>query len=110
MKSIIHVNQQVIAWNRKHNLTLPPITVKQGGKTQYCNSVDITGASQLVSRPHKPLSCGARIWIETESPVVLEGVITWKKLKEKINEVVSNNATIDSGRLHDTFSEPNEPK
>ena len=32
---------------------------------------DGTEIARVVYRPHKPLGCGARVWIETESEVVV---------------------------------------
>jgi hypothetical protein len=34
--------------------------------------LDILGSSTLVYRPDKPLSCGAKVWIETTSKVILD--------------------------------------
>jgi hypothetical protein len=31
--------------------------------------VEIKGPSKLVYSPDKPLSCGARVWVETEAEV-----------------------------------------
>ena len=68
-KTFIHVNQHVIRANKKHNLNDPVITVKSGKNNTYCHEVDILGPSKLVYRPNKPLSCGARVWIETTAAV-----------------------------------------
>ena len=35
----------------------------------YAHSVDISGPCRVVYSPDKPLSCGAKVWIETESEV-----------------------------------------
>jgi hypothetical protein len=32
--------------------------------------VDIIGDCKVIYRPHKPLSCGARLWIETKGEVI----------------------------------------
>lgn len=71
MRKRIHVNQQVIARNRKTGACDPPITVKTYRSNQYASSVEIHGPCRLVYRPDKPLSCGARLWIETEAEVTL---------------------------------------
>ena len=55
MKAKIHVNQQNIQWNAK--------TYKSN---EYANSVEISGPSRVVYSPDKPLSCGAKVWIECE--------------------------------------------
>lgn len=72
MKTRIHVNQHVIRKNTKTGEREPVLTVKQGRKNRYAHTVRIDGPSQVVYRPDCPLSCGARVWIETESPVVLD--------------------------------------
>ena len=36
----------------------------------YAHEVEILGPSKIVYSPKKPLSCGARVWIETESEVI----------------------------------------
>lgn len=71
MKTIIHVNQKVIRANLKHGADDPPITVKTYQSNQYASEVVITGPCRIVYRPDKPLSCGARLWIETEAEVVV---------------------------------------
>lgn len=72
MKSIIHVNQHIIRRNASTGERNPTLTVKQGKKNTYAYNVDILGPSRVVYSPDKPLSCGARVWIETTSEVVLE--------------------------------------
>jgi len=69
VKSIIHVNQHVIRSNHKTGSREPVITVKQGKKNTYAHEVEILGPSRVVYSPDKPLSCGARVWIETTSEV-----------------------------------------
>lgn len=76
-KKRIHVNQHVIRRNNKvaeGGELEPPITVKHKGGNTYAKEVTIYGASKVVYSPDKPLSCGAKVWIETDSGVVLEGV------------------------------------
>jgi len=70
MISRIHVNQHHIKANRKHNKDLPVLTVKTYKSNTTCNKVDIQGSSRVIYSPDKPLSCGARVWIETESEVI----------------------------------------
>ena len=65
----IHVNQHVIRRNKKTGETKPPIVIIRGGKREYAKQVEILGPSKLVYSPDKPLSCGARLWVETESEV-----------------------------------------
>ena len=65
----IHVNQHHIRANKKDGGTRPVISVKNGKSNQYGNTVLIHGPSTVVYSPEKPLSCGARVWIETNAPV-----------------------------------------
>lgn len=71
MKSIVHVNQFHIKKNHKNSLNLPVITIKQKGKTIYAWGVKFTGACQLEYHEADPLSCGARVWMSTEEPIIL---------------------------------------
>lgn len=71
MKSIVHVNQHRIKSNQKYNENLPVITIKKGGKTLYAWGVVFQGSSKLEYHETDPLSCGARVWISTEEPIIL---------------------------------------
>ena len=70
MKTYIHVNQHIIKDNRKHGLNNPPITVKTYKSNQYSSEVEINGPCKVIYSSDKPLSCGARIWIETDCKYV----------------------------------------
>lgn len=69
MKTIIHVNQHIIKSNAKNNTCEPTLTVKTYKSNNYFREVEIRGPSKVVYSPDKPLSCGAKVWIETESEV-----------------------------------------
>jgi hypothetical protein len=69
VKTRIHVNQHVIRRNRKTGARDPVLTVKQGKTNRYAQSVRILGPSAVVYAPDKPLSCGATVWVETDSEV-----------------------------------------
>lgn len=74
MKTIIHVNQHNIRLNVKDNCTVRPVLTvkdyKQNRKGQTAEIVvDGKVVARVVYRPNKPLSCGARVWIETEHEV-----------------------------------------
>lgn len=83
MKTIVHVNQHVIKSNNKHGKKDPVLTVKQGSKNTYGHEVIIDGPSKVVYSPDKPLSCGARVWIETESNVTIIGAQKYERSKKK---------------------------
>ena len=72
MLTRVHINQHIIRSNCKNNEQNPVITVKRGKTNVYAKSVKIDGPCRVVYRPDKPLSCGAKVWIETEALVELE--------------------------------------
>ena len=72
MKTRIHVNQHKIRSNKKNNLSEPVITVKTSKSNTYAHEVKIKGPSKVIYNPDKPLSCGAKVWIETESEVIID--------------------------------------
>ena len=63
------MNQHKIKSNKKYGLNEPVITVKTSKDNFYGSTVAIEGASTVVYSPDKPLSCGAKVWIETDSKV-----------------------------------------
>lgn len=69
MKTIIHVNQHVIKANTKTGDNNPVLTVKTYKDNRYAHEVKVLGESRIVYSADKPLSCGARVWIETEAEV-----------------------------------------
>jgi hypothetical protein len=71
MKTIIHVNQHHIKKNNKLSAKdkIKVLTVKTYKSNTYCNEVDVLGNSKVIYSPDKPLSCGARVWIETNNDV-----------------------------------------
>ncbi len=71
----IHVNQHKIRANRKskgYEEPQPVITVKSHRANTYGFTVHIDGPSEVIYRPNKPLSCGAVLWVETRSPVLID--------------------------------------
>ena len=69
----IHVNQHVIKANAKNGENNPIFTIKQGGNNTYAHNVKVKGEMELVYSPDKPLSCGAKVWIETKGDIELDG-------------------------------------
>jgi hypothetical protein len=74
MKTIIHVNQHVIRRNATNGESEPVLTVKTYKSNEYAHEAVIRDANgkevaRVMYRPDKPLSCGARVWIETEHDV-----------------------------------------
>lgn len=69
----IHINQHVIKANTKNGTDDPAITVKTSKDNFYAKEVEILGPSKIIYRPAKPLSCGAKVWCETEAQVLIDG-------------------------------------
>ena len=59
--------------NKKHGTKEPVITVKTSKTNTYAHEVEILGESKVIYSPDKPLSCGARVWIETDAEVKVDG-------------------------------------
>lgn len=68
----IHVNQHVVRANARLGTIDPPISVKTYRENLRADRVVIDGPSEVVYRPERPLSCGARLWVETRAPVHVE--------------------------------------
>jgi len=73
MKTYIHVNQHKIRLNSKLEAAdrVPVLTIKNYKDNIYAFEAEIKGDCKIVYRPDKPLSCGAKVWIETESEVII---------------------------------------
>jgi hypothetical protein len=74
MKTVIHVNQSVIRANKKNGTENPVLTCKTYKENIYAQEVEILDESgnviaKVVYSPNKPLSCGARVWVETHLKV-----------------------------------------
>jgi len=69
MRTIVHVNQHNVRSNATKGTDLPVLTVKTYKSNRYAYEVNIKGPSKLVYSPDNPLSCGARVWLETQDEV-----------------------------------------
>lgn len=70
----IHVNQHHIRHNLKNPEDLKPVlTVKTSKSNIKTDRVMVQGPSEVVYSPEKPLSCGAKVWVETVAPVMVRG-------------------------------------
>ena len=66
----IHINQHNIKHNNKNPDDRKPVmTVKHSRGNAKGDFVQINGPSFVMYSPEKPLSCGARVWIQTEAEV-----------------------------------------
>ena len=72
MRTTIHVNQHVIRRNAKTGDREPVLSVKTYKSNDYGHEVEIAGPCRVIYRPDKPLPCGARVWIETDSEVTIQ--------------------------------------
>jgi hypothetical protein len=72
-KTIVHVNMHKIRANKKNGTNDPVLTVKTYNSNVYAHEVEIVGKSKVIYSPDKPLSCGARVWIETQDEVKILG-------------------------------------
>jgi hypothetical protein len=73
----IHINRPVLAANKKHRQNNPAVTVRMGITREYGHTVIIyddygNEVARVVQNEEKPLSCGARVWIETRQPIKVE--------------------------------------
>lgn len=74
MKKIIHVNQHKIRSNTKTGKREPVITCKTYKSNDYAKEVEVLDelgnvSCKIVYSPDKPLSCGAKVWIETNNEI-----------------------------------------
>jgi len=75
MKKIIHVNQHKIRSNTKNKTDDPVLTIKTYKDNTYAHeailrSKDGMVLGKVIYSPHKPLSCGARVWVEIDTNIV----------------------------------------
>ena len=90
MKQIIHVNQHKIKRNTKHGTDEPVLTVKTYKDNNYAHEAVLktkggVEIAKVIYRPHKPLSCGARVWREVNTDNVDV------ELVRRDNETTTNN-------------------
>lgn len=74
MKTIIHVNQHIIRSNGKTGSNDPVLTCKTYCSNEYAHEAVIyddlgVEVAKVIYSPDKPLSCGAKVWIETKNTV-----------------------------------------
>lgn len=75
-RTIIHVNQHIIKNNVKNNACQPVLTIKKGKNNTYAHEAHILDkdgniVAKVVYSPDNPLSCGARVWVESYHGVKL---------------------------------------
>jgi uncharacterized protein YabE (DUF348 family) len=90
-RTIIHVNQHNIKANAKGE-SKPVLTCKTYKGNKYSNEVVILGqdgkeAAKIIYSPDKPLSCGAKVWIETYTEVQIKDPIDVKEATKTICKI-----------------------
>ena len=92
----IHVNQHVIKANAKSGDRNPVFTIKQGGKNTYATRVKVKGEMELVYSPDKPLSCGAKVWIETRGDIIIDDqkIAPYPSTSQTLNVSVKENQSL----------------
>ena len=75
----IHINQHNIKHNAKNPDDLRPVVSVKTSKANHKGyGAYFWGECKLVYSPDKPLSCGAKVWIETTGTVTInEGDDNW---------------------------------
>ncbi len=67
----ICVNRYLIRSNSKHGTNKPVLRVESRGIISYFHNLEIIGSCKVVYRPDKPLSCGAKLWMEVASDAIV---------------------------------------
>jgi len=99
----IHVNQHVIKANAKSGDRNPVFTIKQGGKNTYATRVKVVGEMELVYSPDKPLSCGAKVWIETRGDIELDKPSDTKVSIDNVSVEPTQNLAVNLDRALTEF-------
>jgi len=91
VKTIIHVNQHNIKANAKGD-NRPVLTCKTYKGNKYSNDVVIFGqdgleAARIIYSPETPLSCGAKVWIETFNNVHIKDAMDVKEATKTICKI-----------------------
>lgn len=84
---VVHVNQLVIRANNKKGEDSPPLAVRtlaSDSKAVYGHEADLyykgEKVGSFVYRPAMPLSCGARLWFETDELEIVP------RLRDKVEQ------------------------
>lgn len=67
----IHVNKHIISSNAKTDANNAAITVQTSAGSFNCREVLWNGPSRMVHDQIHPLSCGAKVWIETHAKLTI---------------------------------------
>ena len=71
MKQVIHVHQAHVKHNAKHDDKKPVLTIKTYKENVKADEAKIVVNGEVIGKfiysPDKPLSCGAKVWFESDS-------------------------------------------
>jgi hypothetical protein len=93
----------VIKANAKSGDRNPVFTIKQGGKNTYATRVKVVGEMELVYSPDKPLSCGAKVWIETRGEIELDKPSDTKVSIDNVSVEPTQNLAVNLDRALTEF-------
>jgi len=60
----VSVNGHKIRQNKRDGRRRRIFRIQRGSKITYANHVNIPAGAALIYSPERPLSCGARAWVE----------------------------------------------
>ena len=64
-KTIVHINSNTIKRNKqKAKSQREPVIAIKGANKSYVHQLEIPAPCRIIYEPDKPLSCGAKVWIE----------------------------------------------
>ncbi len=64
-KTTVHINSNIIRQNiKKSKAEREPAIAVKGKEKHYVHELEIPVPCKIIYNPDKPLSCGARVWIE----------------------------------------------
>lgn len=69
MKTIVHVNRNVLASNNKHGKNDPAIIIRRGKKRVYCYEAELAPGVKIFHKQNEPLDCGAKVWLTVDGEV-----------------------------------------
>lgn len=84
----IHVNKHIIAANAKYGFDDPAITIQTSAGPYPCREVTWNGPSIMMHDADHPLSCGAKVWIETRAALSVSSEC--RRIRNKANYRKSN--------------------
>ena len=76
----VHVNQHIIRSNSKGGLNSPPLTCKTYKENYRVHGGSTELGSRVCYEPDKPLSCGAKVWMEFDCTEVIVKTVNGKQV------------------------------